>query len=152
MGNQQSTREPRPNLSTLGAASSIRASRSKPRAPKDSRILASANNIFTEHHGRKHSLLLRRRQKSIRVLKLEFCPPLRLFFFLFSYRQHFSSSMLRPVRRFFFIAQDVWRISISFKSAISWAVIWAHSKMCHLLDLEVCVSSAEEEWTESSCW
>lgn len=51
MGNQQSTREPKPNLSTLGAASSIRASR-KPRVPKDRNIVGSANNIFTEHHGR----------------------------------------------------------------------------------------------------
>ena len=49
MGNQQSVKEPKPNLSTLGAVSSIRSSR-KPRVPKDSRILGS-NNIFTEHHG-----------------------------------------------------------------------------------------------------
>lgn len=48
MGNQQ-VKEPKPNLSTLGAVSSIRSSR-KPRVPKDSRILGS-NNIFTEHHG-----------------------------------------------------------------------------------------------------
>lgn len=50
MGNQQSVKEPKPNLSTLGAVSSIRSSR-KPRVPKDSRILGS-NNIFTEHHGK----------------------------------------------------------------------------------------------------
>lgn len=49
MGNQQSAKEPKPNLSTLGAVSSIRSSR-KPRVPKDSRIIGS-NNIFTEHHG-----------------------------------------------------------------------------------------------------
>lgn len=55
MGNQQSVKEPKPNLSTLGAVSSIRSSR-KPRVPKDSRILGS-NNIFTEHHG-KFSLVL----------------------------------------------------------------------------------------------
>lgn len=60
MGNQQ-VKEPKPNLSTLGAVSSIRSSR-KPRVPKDSRILGS-NNIFTEHHGKfcsqpsKHSIL-----------------------------------------------------------------------------------------------
>jgi hypothetical protein len=48
MGNQQ-VKEPKPNLSTLGAVSSIRSSR-KPRVPKDSRIIGS-NNIFTEHHG-----------------------------------------------------------------------------------------------------
>lgn len=49
MGNQQ-VKEPKPNLSTLGAVSSIRSSR-KPRVPKDSRIIGS-NNIFTEHHGK----------------------------------------------------------------------------------------------------
>ncbi|KAL9699851.1 hypothetical protein quinque_003292 [Culex quinquefasciatus] len=35
--------------SALGAGSSIRSSRNKPRVPKDSRILGS--NIFTEHSG-----------------------------------------------------------------------------------------------------
>lgn len=57
MGNQQSVKEPKPNLSTLGAVSSIRSSR-KPRVPKDSRIIGS-NNIFTEHHGKfSHSFML----------------------------------------------------------------------------------------------
>lgn len=48
MGAQQVKERPLPNLSSLGA-SSIRSSRSKPRVPKDSRILGS--NIFTEHNG-----------------------------------------------------------------------------------------------------
>lgn len=53
MGNQQSVKsepKPIPNLS-IGAPvpSSIRSSRSKPRVPKDPRLLGS--NIFTEHNG-----------------------------------------------------------------------------------------------------
>lgn len=58
MGNQHSVKEPKPNLSTLGAVSSIRSSR-KPRVPKDSRILGS-NNIFNQHQGRLHFRRLRK--------------------------------------------------------------------------------------------
>lgn len=50
MGAQQVKERPTPsaNLGVI-AGSSIRSSRSKPRVPKDSRILGS--NIFTEHNG-----------------------------------------------------------------------------------------------------
>uniref|UniRef100_A0A6E8VKL2 non-specific protein-tyrosine kinase n=1 Tax=Anopheles coluzzii TaxID=1518534 RepID=A0A6E8VKL2_ANOCL len=47
MGAQQVKERPTGTISTLGAGSSIRSSRSKPRSSKDARTLGS--NIFTEH-------------------------------------------------------------------------------------------------------
>lgn len=75
MGNQQSVKEPKaiiPNLSIQSAVpSSIRSSssRSKPRVPKDSRIIVS--NIFTEHNGKHLSIHYRRQKPSLCKFKQE---------------------------------------------------------------------------------
>lgn len=91
MGAQQVKERPLPNLSSLGA-SSIRSSRSKPRVPKDSRILGS--NIFTEHNG-----------------EFKWNP-----YFLFSRHHtfHVLRFMLKKNKKSYFIGQKEWKKNISF--------------------------------------